>query len=58
MFFTEVCAFLANCPSPRSWSSRVIAENWEMGMSGALFAAIRQLVLQGLPTTTVLHDFR
>jgi len=30
-----------------------MAKNWSFGMSGALVIAIRQLVLQGLPTTTV-----
>ena len=37
----------------RLWSSRVIAVKRSFGMSGALFIAIRQFVLAGLPTTRI-----
>merc|ERR1719461_1241694 len=58
MSLTEQPAFLASCPRPRSWSSLVIAEKFSGGMLGALWAAIRQLVLQGFPTTTTLAHCR
>merc|ERR1719445_996289 len=58
MFFTLVFAFFASCPSPLSWSNRVIAEKFSSGMSGALLAAIRQFVLQGFPRVTTLQDLR
>ena len=36
----------------RLWSRRIMAVNRSFGTSGALFMAIRQLVLAGLPTTS------
>ena len=53
---TGAPALAATWPSARFWSSRVMAENW-CGANGvaecpALWAAIRQLVLAGLPTTS------
>merc|ERR1719461_2446816 len=58
MSLTEQPAFLASCPRPRSWSSLVIAEKFSGGMLGAFAAAMRQLVLQGFPTTTTLAHCR
>ena len=43
--------FSASCVTARFWSSMVIANQRSAGTDGALFMAIRQLVLQGLPTT-------
>ena len=48
--------FLATWAIARLWSSRIIAVNRSRGMSGALLAAIRQLVLAGLPTTSTLRS--
>ena len=43
--------FWASWATARFWSSIVIANQRSFGTEGALFIAIRQLVLQGLPTT-------
>src|SRR5437879_1198109 len=48
---TAVPAFEASCPFARFSSSRVMACHRSRGTSGALLMAIRQFVLQGLPTT-------
>ena len=48
---TDTPAFLASWVCARFWSRRVIANQRSAGTSGALLRAIRQLVLQGLPTT-------
>lgn len=44
----------ANCAMARLWSSRVSALNRVRGTPGALFIAMRALVLAGLPTTRTL----
>jgi hypothetical protein len=44
---------LANWVSARFWSSRVIANHRSSGTSAALDRAMRQFVLQGLPTTRI-----
>src|ERR1700722_6315235 len=44
-------ALIAIWVTARFWSSIVIANQRSAGTDGALFIAIRQLVLQGLPTT-------
>ena len=50
--FTGAAALSASCIRARFWSSRVIAVKRSEGTPLALDSAIRQLVLQGLPTTT------
>ncbi len=49
---TGALAFPASCALARFWSRRVMAKKRSAGMSGAFRWAMRQLVLQGLPTTT------
>ena len=39
------------------WSNLVIPVKFFFGMEGALVEAMRQLVLQGFPTTTILAVF-
>ena len=46
--------FCATWVSARLWSRRIIAEKFDGFSLGALFIAIRQLVLAGLPTTSTL----
>src|SRR5581483_6763303 len=48
---TGTPAFLASWVLARFWSSRVMANQRSAGTSGACERAMRQLVLQGLPTT-------
>src|SRR5438552_16200234 len=48
---TGTFAFFASCDLARFSSRRVIANHRSAGMSGALRRAMRQFVLQGLPTT-------
>ncbi len=48
---TATPALRASCVWARFWSSRVMANQRSSGTSGAWARAIRQLVLQGLPTT-------
>src|SRR5215469_7615525 len=48
---TSTPAFLASWALARFSSRRVMAKKRSRGMSFALFMAMRQLVLQGLPTT-------
>ncbi len=52
---SETCtpALAASCDLARFSSRRVMANQRSRGMSGALCIAIRQFVLQGLPTTSV-----
>ena len=49
---TSTPAFCASCVFARFSSSIVIAKKRSQGTPSALFMAIRQLVLQGLPTTS------
>ena len=53
-----ICApvFLDTWAIARLWSRRTIAVNRSRGMSGALLAAIRQLVFAGLPTTRTFRS--
>ena len=44
-------AFCASCALARFSSRRIMANQRSRGMAGALLMAMRQLVLQGLPTT-------
>ena len=52
MSLTGTATLSASCAIARLWSRRIIEVNRSRGMSGALFIAIRQLVLAGLPTTS------
>ena len=52
MSATGTASLAASWRSARLWSRRIIAVNRSRGRSGALFMAIRQLVLAGLPTTS------
>ena len=47
----------ANCDTARFWSRRVMAYQRSRGTFGALRMAIRQFVLQGLPTTSTRASF-
>src|SRR3954447_6534104 len=56
IFFTSVTCvpvLAASWATARLWSRRVMAVNRSEGMLLALFIAIRQLVLAGLPTTRI-----
>ena len=56
MFVTELMltpALRASCARARFSSNRVMANQRSLGISFALFIAIRQLVLQGFPTTRI-----
>ena len=50
---TGTSHFAASCALARLWSSRIIAVKRSRGIAPALFIAIRQLVLAGLPTTRI-----
>lgn len=52
--FTVDLVFYATCHTALSWSSLVIAQKFYFGRSFAWVAAIKQFVLAGLPTTSVL----
>ncbi len=52
MSWTLAPVLVASCDSARLWSRRVIAVKRLLGMSGAWLAAMRALVLAGLPTTS------
>ena len=52
MSVTGTASLLASCAIARLWSRRIIEVKRSRGMSGALFIAIRQFVLAGLPTTS------
>src|SRR3954469_1432764 len=57
IFLTEesgLPTFCATWLMARLWSRRIIPVNWVGFRLGALFIAIRQLVLAGLPTTSTL----
>ena len=56
MSVTGTAILLASCAIARLWSRRIIAVKRSRGMSGALFIAIRQLVLAGLPTTSTFRS--
>ena len=49
---TGTPVFAASCALARLWSRRVIAVKRSRGIEPALFIAIRQFVLAGLPTTS------
>ncbi len=55
---TSTPAFWASCATARFWSSIVIANQRSAGTARALFMAMRQLVLQGLPTTRMRTSAR
>ena len=49
---TGTASLVASWATARLWSRRIIEVKRSRGMSGALFIAIRQFVLAGLPTTS------
>ena len=54
MSVTGAATLFASCAIARLWSSRIIDVKRSGGISRALFIAMRQLVLAGLPTTSTL----
>ena len=58
MSLTGTASFAASWAIARLWSRRIIDVNRSRGMSGALFIAIRQFVLAGLPTTSTFTSAR
>jgi hypothetical protein len=57
MFSTLAPVLAAICESDLVWSNLVIPVKFFFGIEGALVEAIKQLVLQGLPTTTTFTVF-